>query len=595
MIEKGGTTMGISLGNQVRLSGMVSGLDTESIIKQLMKTQQTKYDKMYQTKTKAEWKRDAYNDVNTAISKFKNEYASFLSGKNMLSSSAYKSYTVDMPQNGNLSVSMSSLAKDGAYSVSIQQLASGATLSGDKASKYSGGFGVTTINSVAIKDIAGFASGEAIGEDISFSVGGTTFNFKSTDTLKKIMDTVNKSDAGVTMSYSQITDSFKFETKVSGTYDPDMVKPEQPADFNFTYTGDLTLPDPMEPPAEGAPAEELEAYEAYEAQLEAYNADFEAKRSEALEAHTATVKQYEADLTAYNANEAKNLKVTDDSGFLKAIGVDADKAITAGHEAKLTINGHEITRDSNSFELDGITFNLTKETTSDISFSVKRDVQKSVDMVKDFVNSYNTLVSVLYGSVTEKKNYSYAPLTDEQRADLKDSEIAAWDAKAKSGLLYRDTSTQTMIDDMRYAFSTAFGDNDTFSSIGLKGSAYMVGEAGTIELDEAKLTKMLEEDPDKVFDMFAKRVEDAEGKVVTKESGLVQRLAAAIDKFSTNTKSVSIKSLDADIKDWEDKMKTENNRLYTLQERYYRQYASLETALSKMQSQSSSIAGLLPS
>ncbi|WKY48579.1 flagellar filament capping protein FliD [Eubacteriaceae bacterium ES3] len=50
----------------------------------------------------------------------------------------------------------------------------------------------------------------------SFSINDVEFSFNSTDTLATVMKRVNSSDAGVTMSYSSITDTFKLTADDSG-------------------------------------------------------------------------------------------------------------------------------------------------------------------------------------------------------------------------------------------------------------------------------------------------------------------------------------------------------------------------------------------
>ena len=52
---------------QIRLSGMISGLDTDAIVKELMSAQSMKKTKIEQKKTKAEWKQDKWKELNTKL------------------------------------------------------------------------------------------------------------------------------------------------------------------------------------------------------------------------------------------------------------------------------------------------------------------------------------------------------------------------------------------------------------------------------------------------------------------------------------------------------------------------------------------------
>ncbi len=582
-----------SAGGFNRVSGLASGMDTDSIVKNMMKIQQSKYDKMYQVKTRDEWKRDAYTDVNNALRKFKDEYASFLNNKsNMLSVSTYKSTKADVPANPSLSVTVNATASEGSYTVSVQQLAQGAKMSGAKASDSAEGFSSTTLGKMAIGSLAGLAGGQTVSGEIRFSINDTAFTFQSTDTMKTVMDTVNNSAAGVTMSYTQLTDTFVFETKAKGAYVPGMVQPNEPAAFSYTYDGTLTKPADRQEPADGAGQADLEAYRQYRQELEDYTNDFDTRKAAAQQAHQMSVAQYNKDKAAYAANEARRINVTDSTGFLSAIGLDpATAAKTDGKSARATINGVSVTRDSNNFEIDGVGFQLTKETTSDITFSVKRDTQQSMETIKGFVNSLNKLMETVYGKLTEKKNYGYAPLTSEQRGDMSAEDIALWDTKAKSGLLTRDPALQKLMDRLQSAFTSQVDAVGSPSSVGVGSAGYRVGQPAQLQIDEDKLRKALEEDPDKVFKLFTAREEDGKGNLFSEKSGVVTRMTNAMDQFTSTTKDVSLKALDAAISDMERKMGTENTRLYKLQESYYKKFAAMEAALTKMQSQTSALSG----
>ena len=584
-----------------RITGLTSGIDTDSIVKNLMKVQQVKYDKMMQAKTLAEWKKSAYTDINKALSDFKDAYASFIdssSKTNMMSANTYKNYAVDMPSNGSLSATASSTAREGSYTVTVEQLARGAALTGTATTTNSNGLSSSIVSGARIEDIASFAGGQVSGE-INFTVNGKEFTFQSTDTLKKIMDTVNQSDAGVTMSYSQITNAFVIESKQGGIYVEGMTQPTAPPAFDFDYEtagGTLTMPDFMEEPAEGASEAELEAYAAYSQQVTDYQDDYNEKYNAAVQAYRDETgddwTQYNKDLAAYNQNEARLLNVTDDSGFLNVIGLGASATKTESQLAKVTVNGTQITRDSNGFELDGVTFKLTKESADPVTFTVKQDVQASTDAIKNLVDAYNTLLTKLYGQLNEKKNYGYAPLTDEQRSALSEKDAALWDDKAKSGILRGDSTLQSLTDSLQRAFTSTIGDMGTLSSVGISGVGYRVGMPNLMQVDPDKLRAALQDDPDKVYRMFASAVNGADGKLDVSKSGLMQKLTSAMDAFVTSTKNNGLKALDDSINDWSKKMQAEITRLYNVQEGYYKKFTAMETAMAKMQSQTSALSAM---
>src|SRR5690554_4668939 len=51
---------------------------------------------------------------------------------------------------------------------------------------------------------------------VNFTINGKEFSFSENDTLRALMSRVNSSDAGVTMSYSSLTDTFELTNKNTG-------------------------------------------------------------------------------------------------------------------------------------------------------------------------------------------------------------------------------------------------------------------------------------------------------------------------------------------------------------------------------------------
>ena len=55
------------MGSGIRLSGMVSGLDTEALVEAMVATQVAKKEKLQKAQTKLQWKQDAYKSINTKV------------------------------------------------------------------------------------------------------------------------------------------------------------------------------------------------------------------------------------------------------------------------------------------------------------------------------------------------------------------------------------------------------------------------------------------------------------------------------------------------------------------------------------------------
>lgn len=251
----------------------------------------------------------------------------------------------------------------------------------------------------------------------------------------------------------------------------------------------------------------------------------------------------------------------------------------------MSINGVAITKNSNDFTIDGVAYSLKDKTDQAVSFSVSRDISSTVKYVKNFIDDYNTLVGKL-NKLLDEKDYShdYPPLTTDQEKDMSESQINAWNAKAKSGLLRGDSDIKSFLHNMKNAFISALGGTGkTASSIGLNTANYFSADSGNIIVDEDKLTAALEKDPDVVISMFTNSDSDKKGLVYKMSDSLTTYLDTVKDSIKANDKTMD--DLDDKIDDMEDGLKDTSKK-------YYDKFAVMETALSKLNSQMSMLSSL---
>lgn len=117
-----------------------------------------------------------------------------------------------------------------------------------------------------------------------------------------------------------------------------------------------------------------------------------------------------------------------------------------------------ISQTSNQFTANGITYNLKSTGVSNVTVT-KNNADAIIDNLKKFKDDYNNLVDKIQGKLTEKKQFSVKPLTDEQKKDMKDEDIKNWETKAKQGLLKNDDNLENILSDLKSAFSdTVFTD-----------------------------------------------------------------------------------------------------------------------------------------
>ena len=117
----------------IRITGMFSGLDTESIISELVSAQSVKKNSLVKAQTKLSWKQDAWKALNTKIYDF---YTNTLS--DMRYQSSYLKKITKVSNTNAISVITGDNAVDGVRSVKVNQLAKGGRLTGSSLSTKSG-------------------------------------------------------------------------------------------------------------------------------------------------------------------------------------------------------------------------------------------------------------------------------------------------------------------------------------------------------------------------------------------------------------------------------------------------------------------------
>ena len=109
----------------MRMSGLMSGMDTETIIKELVSAKQTKVDDAKKAQTKLQWKQDAWKELNT---KLKNLQAKYIA--NMRFTSSYSKRTTKVSNSNAVSVITGENAVKGVQSLQINKLAKTGYLTG---------------------------------------------------------------------------------------------------------------------------------------------------------------------------------------------------------------------------------------------------------------------------------------------------------------------------------------------------------------------------------------------------------------------------------------------------------------------------------
>ncbi len=280
-------------------------------------------------------------------------------------------------------------------------------------------------------------------------------------------------------------------------------------------------------------------------------------------------------------------------------------AVVAAANAEFVLDGATMEETSNNFTVNGITLNLVSTTYNkdtkeydNIQITVGKDSDSTYELVKEALTEYNKLIEEmndLYGAASAR---GYDPLTSEQKEAMTEEEIENWEGKIKGSLLRRDSTLGSLLTSMRTALASSYTDEETgkiysLSSFGIvtgnyteNGKLHIYGDTddATYATYTDRLKTALEDDPDQVMDVltniFGKLYETMTEKCAKTE------ISSALTFY--NDKQYS--SL---LEDYEDDLETMEDRIKDLEDKYYKQFTAMETALSKLQSQSNSLASLL--
>ncbi|MNM60954.1 Flagellar hook-associated protein 2 [compost metagenome] len=314
-----------------------------------------------------------------------------------------------------------------------------------------------------------------------------------------------------------------------------------------------------------------------------------------------TAKEYNSPKIVLSDNSTK-------SAMSKLLNLSVDPASSNNKASKGSITSvtslnpdgtdgatNTFTSKDNSILVNGISMTLLKESdaTNPSTITSAVDPTKAVDTLKSFVQSYNDLLNTLNNKVGEAKYRDFPPLTDDQRTSMKESEITSWEAKAKSGLLKNDDILKDTISSMRSIISNNMGQ---LSALGITTGEYF--EGGKLYLSEDKLKTALMNNPQQAINLFQGSSDAKDGLFSKLNTVMTNSMQKFSDRAGTNKYSGDLSSvfkndsvMGKQLKDYTDQISTMKTRLNDAETRYYKQFSAMETAINRLQSQSSSLFG----
>ena len=280
-----------------------------------------------------------------------------------------------------------------------------------------------------------------------------------------------------------------------------------------------------------------------------------------------------------------------------------------GEDAEIYLNGAMFTSDTNSFSINGLDLTITGVTGNDeISITTSSDNDAIYDKVKDFMSAYNDIINELQSLYNAEDAKDYEPLTEDEKAEMNDTEIEKWETKIKDALLRRDSTLGGVINTMTMAMSKSYEvtmKDGTKKSMGLVNvGVHTLGylNAGQNERyayhidgdsDDSitngyadKLRAMIEEDPDAVASLMSQVSQGLYEALGTKIGSTSTELSSAYTMYNDKQMKSQLSTYKKTISDWED-------RIADTEEMYYKKFTAMEKALANINSSQSSLSGLM--
>lgn len=622
-----------------RITGLSSGIDVDGIIEKLVTAEKTKkLNKLQQEVQTAEWKQTAYRDIITDIQDFSSTYFDVTSSSSILKTSNFLQYAATSSSSA-VTVTSSSTASAKNHTVAVTQLATAATLtSSSNVSKEVQGsaepdytdlgeesFVITLDGTDYTVDLAEVTDLDSLQAAVDDAVGSGKITVGSTDDGYLELTAADDGVQAISISAVSTTD-----TGLSDLFgsDPVLSNRLDTSDTLADIADQLSSSTPLTFDTDGQLELTINGT-SFSFDQDDTLAEMMSKVNKADVGVTMTYNSItgQLEMTADDTGAGNSLVVTegDTTNFLSVLLSDA----TEGTDAKITLDGQSLTRSSNTITVDGVTYTVSQITTEDAAVSVTQDTDGVYDLISSFVEDYNTLIETINTAIDENADSDYPPLTDDQKEDMTDEEIEAWETKAKVGLLEGDSTLETLLSSLRTALiDSVSGQTISLASIGISSGTY--DEKGTLYIDEDTLTAAIASDPEAIMKLFTQQATSTTSDGVSigttsvlrsltssqlntryKEEGIAYRFYDILQKnISTirdnagnkglllekagaeNDATETDNTLTTLIDKYTAAMEEEEDRLDEFEDNLYDKYTTLETYISTMNSQLSSLSSL---
>ncbi|MEY7998809.1 flagellar filament capping protein FliD [Clostridium sp. Mt-5] len=638
-------------GNMLRITGLNTGLDVDSMVKKMLTSDQTKIDQVKQQQQLIQWKQEAYQSIITDVKDLQSAYFDITNSANyLLSSGSYDNMTATSGDPTTATAKAAATASSGIYKISVSQLAQAASIS--STTSLNTEFQVTDIN-----------NWKGAGKTINFSVDGTAdaspldlsgFTGTTVSDLASYINNQISQNTGLSgkVSVSYVNDgkndyikftpltSSKVQITASGVTDITSLNTNLTA---ASLTTDLTSLDS----SLNTNLTLNLSYNGKNTSVSVDNTNGTATLNDLItaikNATGGTVTGSFDDITGKfilqttSTGSISNLSITGDSTggrLLSALGLPAvgsSAASSQGKDALVSITppgsstATTLTESSNNFIVNGISYSVTGITLpgNPTSISVTQDTSKVHDLISNFIDKYNNLVGEIQDKLSERKDYNYQPLTDAQKSSMSATDITNWETKAKQGILENDDNLESLLNDLTNAFNAPVLDSSGksvstlyFGSIGSNAigidtsNDYTQGAKLSIT-DDQQFTNALTNHADEIMKLFTTTSDSTDPTTNFNQSGIFQRISQIINNnvgvigstynSGTLTKYANLQddysisggagtgTLPDQIYQQQLLINNLTDQMNNDQTKYYDQFTQLETAMEQLNAQQSSL------
>ena len=609
----------------MRLTGLMSGMDTESVIQQLVEAKKTKVTTAVKAQKSLKYKQDAWKTLNTQILNLYNKSLS-----NMRWESSFVKKTTKVSNSNIVSVITGEGAMNSVQNLRVDQLARSGYLTGGEMKLADGAEGDKVTSDTKLSDLGFPKGGGTIRVTINGEYANITVDENSTvgNFVKALRETgvnANFDEANGRIHVSSKEPGAAANFEISGT---DIGGLEALSKLGLSYNtaanADAILKsrqqnmlDSFKKMAETSGSQLKERLRKNGVELDNLKAEdmtdevmaVMEKVVEKEKEQTTLGDDYKNQLGSFGDNVSQ-LKV--DAERLKTIKDEAQKAEdeerapkkTSGEDAVIYLNGVKYTSSSNSIKVNGLTLTVNAKTApgEEVTITTQDDTDGIYDMVKGFLKEYNSIINEIDKLYNAASSKGYEPLTKEEKEAMSESEIEEWEKKIKDSILRRDENLSTvrtaLINTMgagvemngktMHLFDFGIDHLGYFNSEDNEKNAFHIDgdpdDTNTMN-NEDKLRAMITSDPDTVVNFF---------------TGLTRNLYSEMSEMSKSVEGYRSfgsfyddKKLESDYKDYESKIKTLEKKLTEYEDKWYAKFSRMETAMAKMQSNTNAITSLL--